>query len=80
MPKFRKIPKVVDAERYAGHPATACRGVRTREDGSVYCLTIQEQQAPVIPGDWIIDEGDGIHYYPCQGSESRPDGYEPSKG
>lgn len=52
----------VDAEQFVN---TSLRGVRTREDGTAYVITIQGQKVTVSPGEWIIDEGDGIHFYPC---------------
>jgi hypothetical protein len=56
--------EVIDAEQFH-HPATSPRGVRTREDGSAYVVTIQGQEVTLQPGDWVIEEPDGIHYYPC---------------
>ena len=29
-------------------------------------ITIHGQVTYVIDGDWIIDEGDGEHFYPCK--------------
>ena len=31
-----------------------------------YVTTIHDQRARVVEGDWIIDEGDGEHFYPCK--------------
>ena len=28
--------------------------------------TIHGQETQVVEGDWIISEGDGIHFYPCK--------------
>lgn len=49
-------------------------GVRTREDGTHYVITINGAEVPVVPGDWIILEnppGDGTRAYPC-----KPDVFE----
>jgi len=40
-------------------------GMRRREDGSAYVQTIQGRGVDVSPGEWIIQEPDGEHYYPC---------------
>lgn len=66
MAKFTRKPsdEVIDAEQFH-HSATSPRGVRTRENGSAYVVTIQGQEATLSPGDWVIEEPDRIHYYPC---------------
>lgn len=43
-------------------------GVRTEEDGRHYVMTIHEQKVYVVPGDWIAQEPDGVHYYPIKDS------------
>lgn len=56
------------------HPATAPIGVRTREDGSCYVITIHGQETNIEPGDWIILEEPrtdsswrkGERAYPCK--------------
>lgn len=63
--KFRKRPIIVDAEQYL-HPATAPRGVYIGENGDAWVVPIHGQRTPVVPGDWIIQERDGEHYYPCK--------------
>lgn len=73
MPKFRKKPTVVDAEQW--FPGKPVRGVEevifkiddeTYPSGYGYVTTIHGQATTVSPGDWIIQEPDGIHYYPCK--------------
>lgn len=65
MAKYRKRPLIVDAEQFQ-HPATSPRGVRTEEDGRAYVVTIHEQKVYLAPGDWVIEEPDRVHYYPCK--------------
>jgi hypothetical protein len=62
---FRKKPVVVEAEQFT-HPATAPRGVRTEEDGRAYVVTIHQQKVYLEPGDWILPEPDGEHFYPVK--------------
>jgi len=38
-----------------------------------YVITIHGQETNVVDGDWIIQEPDGEHYYPC-----KPDIFEAS--
>lgn len=55
----------IKANQYL-HPATAPIGVHAREDGTSYVTTIHGDQINVFPGDWILPEGDGIHFYPVR--------------
>lgn len=80
MPKFRKKPIVVEAEQYTGPefvewnvsvPSDTPRGVQWYEDGRSNCkhpfvVTIHGQKTWVKPGDWILPEPDGVHFYPCK--------------
>lgn len=66
--RFRSKTVVIEANQFL-HGATAPIGVRTREDGSCYVVTIHGQETNVAPGDWIILEnppGDGTRAYPCK--------------
>lgn len=63
MAKYRKKPVVVDAELFTGGPT---RGVQWTPDGMPFVITIHLEPTKVEPGDWIIEEPDGIHYYPCK--------------
>jgi hypothetical protein len=65
MPFYRKKPVVVDAEQFT-HPATAPSGVYVGENGECYVVTMHLQKVYLEPGDWIIKEPDGAHYYPCK--------------
>jgi quercetin dioxygenase-like cupin family protein len=65
MARFSKNPIVVDAEQFT-HPATSPRGVFVGEDGECWVVTVHGHKTPVVPGDWIIAESDGKHYYPCK--------------
>lgn len=66
--RFRSKSVEIEANRFT-HGATAPIGVRTREDGSCYVVTIQGEEVAVHEGDWIILEdppGDGTRAYPCK--------------
>jgi len=63
--KFRKKPVVIEAFQFNGDNDP--QGVfRREEDLSPYVVTIHDQRCYVVPGDWIIPEPDGIHFYPCK--------------
>ena len=47
------------------HGDGPCQGVKFRDDGSAYVQTIQGRDVDVSPGEWVIQEPDGEHYYPC---------------
>jgi hypothetical protein len=71
--RFRSKQVTIEANQLHTN-ATAPIGVRTREDGSCYVVTIHGQETNVWPGDWIILEnppGDGTLAYPC-----KPDVFE----
>lgn len=40
-------------------------GVFRGPDGLPYVTTIQGRNVVVSVGEWVIQEPDGIHYYPC---------------
>lgn len=64
MPKFRKIPVEIYAEQFDG--TNLLKGMDW-DMGGAYVRTIHNnQQCYVMPGDWIIPEPDGIHFYPCK--------------
>ena len=58
-----------EANQYLGDGPVL--GMRSREDGSVYVQTIQGRDVDVSPGEWIIQEPDGEHFYPCSDSVFR---------
>lgn len=65
--KYRSKTVIVEANRFE-HPATSPIGVRTREDGTAYVVTIQGQEVDVNSGEYVILEdppGDGTRAYPC---------------
>lgn len=65
--KFRKKPIVIEAVQFDGIPANDPPGVfRRPEDYSPFVVTIHGQRSYLSPGDWIIPEPDGVHYYPCK--------------
>lgn len=73
MAKFRKNPVVIDAVQWypAGRPVSGvCRLADDPAfdgDDQPHVHTIHDNQTVALaPGDWIIPEGDGIHYYPCK--------------
>ena len=73
--RYRRRPTTIEAEQYLGldqHPLP--RGVRVSYSGPkpvAYVITIHGQVTPVQPGDWIMPEPDGEHFYPC-----KPDVFE----
>jgi hypothetical protein len=67
MAKYRKKPVVVEATQFDDVLAHDPPGIFRREqDGNPYVVTIHGQMTPVVRGDWIIQEPDGKHYYPCK--------------
>ncbi len=65
--KFRSKSVEVEANQFLRH-SEAPLGVRGREDGSSFVVTIQGEEVDVHPGEWIILEdppGDGTRAYPC---------------
>ncbi len=53
--RFRSKSVEIEANQFF-HGATAPIGVRVREDGSCYVITIHGQETDVASGDWIILE------------------------
>lgn len=62
---FRKKPVTVEANQFQDL-ATPYPGVLVDEDGCAYVVTVHLQKCYVEPGDWIIAEPDGVHFYPCK--------------
>lgn len=56
-----------EANRYETE-GVLVQGMQGRPDGSVYVQTLQGRDVDVNPGEWIIQEPDGEHYYPCADS------------
>lgn len=66
MPKFRKKPVIVQAHQYRV-PGESVPGLYFKQPhGQPYCVTIHGQETDVALGDWLIQEPDGTHYYPCK--------------
>lgn len=67
MPTYRRKPDSLvpfEANRYelaTKYPPGVFRGA----DGRAYVKTIQGRDVPVSVGEWVIQEPDGVHYYPC---------------
>lgn len=80
MAKYRKKPVVVNAEQfrddkpchgvYGGfvhaRRCIACLPEKSYEVVGPAVITIHGKVTPIVDGDWIIDEGDGLHFYPCK--------------
>ena len=77
MAKYRKKPVVIEAEQW--FPGNGAKGVRGDNPNKLcgcvmfvgakepHVHTIHAGQGVLIePGDWIIPEPDGEHYYPCK--------------
>ena len=70
MPKFRKKPVVIEAEQFNGDAVRgvcrlSCAGFDGDDQPHVHTIH-KGQLCAVVPGDWIIPEPDGEHYYPCK--------------
>lgn len=67
MPWFQSKPKRVHAEQFTDKKAPP-RGVQSFTVASGYTtffvVTAQERRVSVVIGEWIVDEGDGKHFYP----------------
>jgi hypothetical protein len=77
--KFRKKPVVVEAVQFFSSELPLPIGVQVHEFWTdpadiggrmkvkkFVVLTIHNHWTPVVDGDWIITEPDGIHHYPCK--------------
>lgn len=49
--KFRSRPVVITAEQYTGEGADP---------------TVHDQRCYLSPGDWVVPEPDGVHFYPIK--------------
>lgn len=65
MAQYRKKPVVIEAWQLTeGEPWPA--GVHWDEATQrMYVTTIQGVDTPIRYGEWVMLEGDGIHFYPC---------------
>lgn len=75
MMRFRKKSGVIEATQWLSD-SPECMDQATGEslvdgvcfgvEGHPYVVTIHGQVTPIVDGDWIIPEPDGLHYYPCK--------------
>lgn len=69
MAKYRKRPVIVEAEQFMGiHADPWPKGVM-RDPGEgeqPFVVTVHAQRCYIEPGDWILPEPDGEHFYPCK--------------
>jgi hypothetical protein len=67
---YRKRAIVVAAQQFLpNEPGPWPRGVELSNvegENRAYVTTIHGQITFVAPGDWIIEERDGKHFYPCK--------------
>ena len=73
MPKFRKRPIIVEAEQYREDQDHHVPGVQEQHYKGLptryYVVTMHGQRVYLEPGDWVIAEPDGEHFYPCKPEE-----------
>lgn len=65
--RYRKRPIIVEAVQW--QPGLSVDGISEWKDGrGPYAMftTIHNQVTTVLPGDWLIRESDGVHWYPCK--------------
>lgn len=82
MAKFKRRPKVIEAEQYHNVPhgwpkgvCAACDGVGLSVGPHVHTM-YNSQIVELEDGDWIVPEPDGAHYYPIKDEVFRGT-YEP---
>ena len=68
--KFKSKPTVIEAEQWHGPESSPMTGVfcvgNTDDWSNYYVVTIHGERAGLSPGDWVIQEPDGVHHYPCR--------------
>lgn len=63
MAKVIKKPKVIEAfQLVEGEPWPT--GVQWN-GAQMFVTTIQGVNVPITYGEWVMPEGDGVHFYPC---------------
>ena len=73
MPLYRRKPTTVDAEQFVDFDMPP-RGVEfhgTLALNQHTVTTMQGRTVAVEPGEWIVAESDGAHYYPIADAEFR---------
>lgn len=68
MAKYRHKPVVVEAWQWHKIDPYSHQGVVNHHTGTsdFYVVTIHGQRAYLEDGDWVIEEHDGVHHYPCK--------------
>ncbi len=81
MAKYRKRPDTKEVEAFqfnplSKHKTKLPKGVQGNPSpGSdnwayigckFFVTTIHDHLTPIVAGDWIITEPDGVHHYPCK--------------
>lgn len=70
MAKFRKLPVVIEAVQwFSGEMDGVCtkNEIAFREDEPPHVHTMHNNQMVYLsPGDWVVPEPDGEHYYPIK--------------
>jgi hypothetical protein len=80
--RYRRRPLIVEAEQWSpGKEVPGVRGTGPSPDPGCFIggrcnrphvHTVHKGQTVTLePGDWVIAEPDGLHYYPC-----KPDVFE----
>ena len=74
--QFKRKPATpIEANQYL-LPGHYPKGVKLSKDGRPYVVTIHKQIVYIQPGDWVVAEHDGTHYYPIKDEVFRQT-YEP---
>jgi hypothetical protein len=63
MKQYRSKPKIVNAEQW--YPGREVPGVFPHPNG-YFVTTIHNQRVFLTPGDFVVQEPDGEHYYPVK--------------
>ncbi len=67
MAKYRKKPVVVEVTGQFWRDIQPWpAGVFANQNSGPFVVTIHGQETSVVDYDWIIEEPDGIHHYPCK--------------
>ena len=64
--RFRKRPVEIEAVQFTGELPFPNGVLIAPLNGRAYVTTVHLQRVYVEPGDWIIPESDGVHFYPCK--------------
>lgn len=64
MPIFQRKADIVEAQQFLGADEPLPKGVKYSRLLGYYVETIHGHRLPILDGQWIVPEKDGIHYYP----------------